>query len=85
MASRKSEVRGATAGIAVTPSDATILDVTRGLWVGGAGNLVVRFVDAPSTSVTITGVSAGALLPFQVVQVMNASGATTATSIVALY
>jgi len=79
----------ARAGVAVTPSDGSDLShpdseaATRGLYVGGAGNLVVRFLDAPTTNVTITGVLAGSVLPFRVVRVRSTG--TTATSIVALY
>lgn len=75
------EVRGATGGAAVTKSDSTDLGVTRALWVGGAGDLAVQFVDT-ATTVTLTGVPAGTLLPIQVSKVM---AATTATSITALY
>ncbi len=75
------ELRGASGGAAVTASDSTDLGRVRALWVGGAGNLAVQFVDT-ATTVTITGVPAGTLLPIQVNKVM---AATTATSIVALY
>ena len=64
----------------VTPSDTTDLTYCRALWVGGAGNLVVRCVDDTS-SITLV-VPAGTLLPLFVQRVM---AATTATSIVALY
>ena len=72
---------GATGGVAVTKSDSTDLGSTRALWVGGAGDLAVRFVDT-ATTITLVGVAAGTLLPLQVNKVMEA---TTATSIVALY
>ena len=72
---------GGVGGAAVTASDSTDLGVTRALWVGGAGNLAVQFVNA-ATTVTLTGVPAGTLLPIQVTKVM---AATTATSIVAIY
>ena len=66
---------------AVTPSDATDLAVsTRGLFVGGAGNLVA--VKEDNTTVTFTGVIAGQILPIRVRRV-NATN-TTATNIVAL-
>jgi len=68
---------------AVTASDSTVIETTRGIWVGGAGNLAVRFSDDRATSITLTGVPAGTLLPISVVQVMSTN--TTATSIVALY
>lgn len=67
---------------AVTASDSTDLTGTRGLLVGGAGNLAVRMINDPTTTVTITGVVAGAILPLRVTRVM---AATTATNITALY
>ena len=67
---------------AVTASDSTDLTGTRGLLVGGAGDLAVRMINDPSTTVTITGVVAGAILPLRVTRVM---AATTATNITALY
>ena len=81
MPDRNTNMYGATGGVAVTASDATDLGSTRALWVGGAGNLAVRFVDT-ATTITLVGVAAGTLLPLQVNKVM---AATTATSIVALY
>jgi hypothetical protein len=69
------------AGVAVTPSDATVytppLDA---LYVGGAGNLTVTGCDG--ASYTFDAVSAGAIYNVQVTQV-KATG-TTATNIVAL-
>lgn len=76
------EVYSARRAAAVTKSDSTMLEPTRALFVGGAGDLALRFVDAPTTTVTLTGVVAGSVLAVSVVQVMNA---TTATNIVALY
>ena len=73
---------GAFRGVAVTKSDATILPTTRGLWVGGAGDVAVIFA-GDTAAVTLAGVLAGTLLPVQVTKVMSAN--TTATSIVALY
>lgn len=67
---------------AVTPSDATDLTGVRALYVGGAGDLVVRMINAPDSTVTISTVSAGSLLPIRVTRVM---AATTATAITALY
>jgi hypothetical protein len=66
---------------AVTKADDDLPDgLTRGLYIGGAGNLSV--MDATGTIVTITGALAGSVLPLKVKQVRDA---TTATSIVALY
>lgn len=65
---------------AVTPSDSTDLTGARAVWVGAAGNLVLKGVD-DSSAVTLV-VPAGVLIPVFVARVM---AATTATSIVALY
>jgi hypothetical protein len=71
----------ASGGAAVTPSDTVNIGFTTfGLWVGGAGNVVVVWPDG-STS-TFTAVAAGTLLPIQVIRV-NAT-LTTATLMVAL-
>ncbi len=66
--------------VAVTTSDATVLPVTRGLYIGVTGNLAVRMPDG--MSVTFANVPVG-VFPIQVDQVL-ATG-TTATNIVALY
>jgi len=68
--------------LAVTKSDSTDLTGTRGLLIGGAGDLAVRMVGNPTSTITITGVLAGAILPLRVSRVM---AATTATNITALY
>ena len=68
--------------VAVTASDSTDLTGARGLLVGGAGDVAVRMINAPDTTVTMTGVVAGAILPLRVTRVM---AATTATNITALY
>jgi hypothetical protein len=68
---------------AVTPSDANDLGyVTRGLYVGGAGNVVVIMGDFSST-VTFSGVPAGTMLPIAVSRVKATN--TTATNIVAVW
>ncbi len=75
-------VSRAADGAAVTPSDSVPLAfVTLYLFVGGAGNVTV--ITAAGNTLTITGVTAGTLIPLRVSQV-KATG-TTATSIVALY
>jgi len=70
--------------VAVVPSDVTVLNVTRGLYVGVAGNVAVVMADdaVAGTVSTFVGVPAGTILPVQVVKVMVA---TTATSMLALY
>lgn len=68
--------------IAITASDATILSpICRGLYVGGAGNVAVRMLDA-STPI-FTGVPAGTLLPIQIDKVLLTG--TSATSLIGLY
>lgn len=67
---------------AVTPSDTvTYEQPTRGVYVGGAGNLTVDMVSGGT--VTFIGLGAGSLLPIQAVRVYETD--TTATSIIALY
>lgn len=73
--------RPAAKAVAVTPSDSTDLGVTRGLYVGGAGDVVVTMAEQ-GTNITFVGVPAGTFMPIQVRLVM---AATSATSILALY
>ena len=68
--------------VAVTASDSTDLTGARALFVGGEGNVAVRMINDPTTTVTLTGVTAGSILPLRVTRVM---AATTATNITALY
>jgi hypothetical protein len=74
---------GAGAGV-VTPSDATVFAYpTRGLYIGGTGNVTVSFgATAGAAIVTFTAVPVGTFLPIAVSQV-RATG-TTATLIIAL-
>ena len=69
-----------TTSVAITPSDSTDLTatVTKGLWVGVAGNLSVK-LSADSVAVTIANVPSGTYVPGAFSRVMAAS---TATSIV---
>lgn len=82
MSGSNSALYSAVRAVAVTKSDATVLPTTRGLWVGGAGDVAVRFT-GDTAAVTLVGVLAGSLLPIEVVQVMSTN--TTATSMLALY
>ena len=67
----------------VTPHDVNELsEVTRALYVGGAGNVNLVLAD-DTAAVVFYGVPAGTVLPVRVKQVMEAS--TTATYMVALY
>lgn len=83
MASAKTadSTRPASKAAAVTPSDATVIPVTRSLYIGVGGTLVVRMADNSSTT-TFSNVAAG-IFPVQVDQVYSTG--TTASSIVALY
>lgn len=64
----------------VTPDNTTeLVYVSRGLWVGGAGNIAVLMADG--TTATIAGVAAGTLLPLCVRRVNSTN--TTATLMVA--
>jgi len=65
---------------AVTPSDATIIPTTRGLYIGVTGNLAVKMSDDENT-ITFSNVPVG-VLPIQVIQVLSTG--TTATNIIAL-
>ena len=67
---------------AVTPSDSSVISVTRSLYVGGAGTVKVDMA-VDGTAISFLSVAAGSLLPVQVTKVYSTG--TTATSIVALY
>lgn len=66
--------------VAVTPSDATVLPVTRGLFIGTGGDVVVTMADGQV--VTFANIANATLLPIQVQQVR---ASTTATNVLALY
>jgi hypothetical protein len=65
----------------VTPSDTVNIEPTRGLFIGGSGNLKV--ITSAGSTITLTGVVAGSILPVSVKRVF-ATG-TTALNIAALY
>lgn len=73
--------------IAVTPSDTDNLvfpsgtNRTRGLYIGGAGNVKVKMADG--TEVIFTAVAVGTLYELAVVRVF--ATLTTATNIIAVY
>lgn len=71
-----------TRGAPITKSDSTVIEVTQGLHVGTAGDLVVEYVDGPGVAVTLKGIQAGQIVPGQFTKVL---AATTAADIVALY
>lgn len=67
--------------VAVTPSNsANVPPGALGIYVGGAGNVVVTDIDGVTT--TFTAVPVGALLPVSPVKITTAS---TATLMVLLY
>lgn len=71
-----------TGGFAVTKSDITMFSQpTRGVWVGGVGDLAVTYLDG-STDI-LQAVPAGTLLRIRVTQILNTG--TTATKISGLY
>jgi hypothetical protein len=80
MAAPVSSTQPAYSMVAVTKSDSNVLSPTRGLYIGGAGNL--SLVTSNNETVAVVGVLAGVVYPFSVKQVLDA---TTATNIVALY
>ena len=80
----KSHTRGLTSppehGVAITPGDQDLAVVTRALFVGQGGDLVVRL--AGGETVTLVGVQGGSLLPLRAPRVLAGS---TAGSIVGLW
>lgn len=71
----------AHSAVAVSPNDVTGIPVTRALYIGTAGTLVVVMADDENT-VTFTDAPVG-ILPIQVSRVLSTG--TVATNIVALY
>lgn len=70
-------------GVAVTPSDsADLTQATRGLFIGGDGNVSVDFAGG-QTAVVLNGCKAGSILPISVIRVRNTG--TTASGLVALF
>jgi hypothetical protein len=67
--------------VAVTPSDTTVLPFTKGLYIGGAGNVNVRMKNG--TTILFTALAVGVFHPLEVDKVLATT--TTATLIRALY
>lgn len=67
--------------VALTKSDSTTFAPTRGLYVGGAGDVAVK--DLSGNSVTLVGATAGSVLPIRCTMLLSTG--TSATSVVALY
>lgn len=70
-----------TTSVAITPSDSTDLTatVTKGLWVGTAGNVAIK-LSADSAAVVLSNVPSGTYVPGAFARVMATN--TTATNIV---
>lgn len=77
------DLGSASGAVAVTPSDGADLarGTTKGLYIGGAGNVVVNLSNGDT--VTLTAIQVGVIHPISVKRVW-ATG-TTATGIVAVY
>lgn len=74
----------AYAAKAITPNDNTDLSyVTKGVYVGGSGDITATMADGVSGDVVFKAVPVGAVLPIAVSRV-KATG-TTATNLVALF
>lgn len=73
--------RPAAKAVVVTPSDVTDLGVTRALYVGTGGDVVVTMAEQ-GTNITFANVASGTVLPIQVRLVL---AATSASEILALY
>jgi hypothetical protein len=68
---------------AITPNNTLVYEQpTRGIYVGGAGNITAEMPDT-GASVLFVGLLAGVVYPFQVTRVYSTG--TTATNLVALY
>lgn len=73
----------ASNAVAVTPNDsADLAFASRGVFVGGAGNLAYIPLNG-TTAVTLVGIPAGTILPIRPKRIMSTN--TTATSIVSLW
>jgi len=77
-----SVMSSARKGFAITPNDSTEIALTpKAVWVGGAGNLVVRLEDDTS-DITISGIASGSLLPIRPKFIKTTS---TCTLLIGLY
>lgn len=73
--------RPAAKAVVVTPSDSTLLAVTRGLFVGTGGEVLVDMAEQ-GTDILFLNVPNGTFMPIQVIRVKAGS---TASDIIALY
>jgi hypothetical protein len=81
MATKLSPLAPATHAVVLTKSDSTVFPATRGLYVGGAGNLNVVMKDGATC--LFTAVPVGTTLDISIEQLLDTS--TTATLVVDLY
>lgn len=65
--------------IDISSTDHTLANISRGIWVGGSGNLKVDMKD--STGITFYNVPAGTLLPVRATKVYGASSASLLVSV----
>jgi hypothetical protein len=74
----------ARGAVSITPNDSTVINNTRALYIGVAGNLKVTMVDGQD--VTFLALAAGTILPIQVTKVFATGTTITGTnSILVLY
>ena len=71
----------AGAAVALTKSDSTVIEITRGLYVGGTGDVAVLMADG--VSCIFESVPAGFILPVRCTKLLSTG--TSATKVVALY
>ena len=64
-------------------SDTTLASTSRGIFVGGAGNLAIT--TQGNDAVTFTGVTAGTIYAIRAKVIKSTANGTTATNIVALW
>lgn len=88
MVARPNEALGqydASISSALVPSlDAALPRISRGVYIGVAGNLAVQFAgDADAATVILVGLAAGVWHPMQIQKVLSAG--TTATSLLVGY
>lgn len=70
----------ATVAVSVGGGDQTLTDVGRGIYVGGAGNLVCRLVGDSADS-TFTGLTAGSYYPWAI-SIIRQTGTTITNSLI---
>lgn len=74
---------GSAVAIDLSSTDATLGYVSRGIYVGGAGDVKVDMAGPQAGTVTFSAVPAGTLLPIRVSKVYKTG--TTATLLIAVW